>query len=257
MNKPKVVVFSGAGLSKESGIPTFRDGKDSLWENCKVEDVSSTEGWEADPEVVLNFYRDRWVNMKGAEPNAAHKALARLEEKFDVLHVTQNIDDLLERAGCTNVRHLHGDVNHRKCEWHKSITMLDGDRIYHCDYLAEQTEPVKLGDRCPKCGGQLRPHVVWFGEAVDMGDVELLPPVTEIFIVVGTSAQVHPAATLLWRFKECPELYFIDPTPAPRLRSYSRFEGTAADKVPLLVDDLLTLTPEERRYRHQQRIGGS
>lgn len=254
--KENIVVFSGAGLSKESGIPTFRDSKTGLWENHKVEDVASSEGWARDKDTVLRFYEQRMTNVLGSHPNAAHNSLSFLEEKFNVLHVTQNVDDLLERAGCTNVRHLHGSLFQRKCERHTTCSMLEGDLNYQCNYLENHTEAVKLGDKCPKCGSQVRPNVVWFGEAVDMSGIDDLPKTTQAFIVVGTSAQVHPAATLLWTFKGCPELYFIDPTPAPRLKSYSRYENTATEAVPRLVRDLLTLPTEERIYKHQQRISG-
>ncbi len=236
----KAVVFSGAGLSKESGIPTFRDAQNGLWEQNKVEDVASTEGWARDQGVVLRFYEARMQNMGSCEPNAAHKAIARLQEKYKVISVTQNIDDLLERAGCKEVIHLHGDILHRKCEHHHTLTMLDGDQNYTCDYRATQTTAVKVGDMCPKCGGQLRPDIVWFGEPViKMNMIDQLVPDTDVFIVVGTSAVVHPAASLLWMFKNSKELYFIDPVDSPRLHSYTRLIGPATEKLPPLVDELL------------------
>ena len=253
--KEKVVVFSGAGLSTESGIPTFRSSG-GLWREHKVEDLASQEGWAKDRDFVLHFYQQRMHNVSACEPNAAHKAFADLEEKYHVHHVTQNVDNLLERAGCTNVRHLHGDLFHRKCERHFSCSLLERDLNYQCDYLIEHTEPVKAGDLCEKCKRQMRPNVVWFGEAVDMSGLDELPKATDIFIVVGTSAQVHPAASLLGTFENCRELYFIDPdpAPAPRLKSYSRYEDTATNAVPRVVRDLLTLPTHERLQRHQQRI---
>lgn len=237
-----VVIFSGAGLSKESGIPTFRDSKDGLWHNYKVEDVADQEGWKKNPEIVLQFYQHRWENIKSCEPNAAHKAIASLEgDHFNVINVTQNIDDLLERAGARNVWHLHGSINARKCEWHKSITNLDGDTIFKCDYRALHTAPVQFGEKCPMCGGQLRPDVVWFGEAVDMRGayLEELAKVTDVFIGIGTSAQVHPAAGLLFTFRIAKEKYFIDLDPPLRLHSFTKLKGTACEHMPKVAKDLI------------------
>jgi len=233
-------VFSGAGLSRESGLQTFRDS-DGLWENHKVEEVASREGWEANVPLVLDFYAARTRQMRTVEPNAGHKALARLEEKYEVYHLTQNIDDLLERAGCCHVWHLHGDINHRKCEHHFSSGHIP-DAGGPCNYRCEQAEPVTLEDKCPLCNGQMRPDVTWFGEAVNMRDRELaeIVPRCDVFIGVGTSALVHPAATVLQLFVTAKQKYFVDPKPAPRLRSYSRLEGTAGELLPPLVDFLLT-----------------
>lgn len=239
--KKKIVVFSGAGLSKESGIPTFRDSVDGLWHNYKVEDVADHDAWSRNKAIMLEFYKDRWDNIKKCEPNAAHKAIASLQEKYDVLNITQNVDDLLERAGCQNVWHLHGSILSRKCEWHKNIVNLDGDINYTCDYRTDHQEPVKLGETCPKCNGQLRPDVVWFGEAVDMRDAYLqeIARQTDVFIGIGTSAQVHPAAGLLFTFKDAKKKYFIDPNPPLRLHSFTRLAGTACEHMPMVAKELL------------------
>lgn len=238
-----VVVFSGAGLSKESGIPTFRDSKDGLWHNHKIEDVADAEGWKKDPALVLEFYEERWNNIQACQPNDAHKAIASLQDKFNVINITQNIDDLLERAGCDplNVNHLHGCINRRKCEWHHNISMLDGDTIYKCTNLKVHQQPVKLGDRCEICGGQMRPDVVWFGEAVDMRGsyFEDLAKVTDIFIGVGTSAQVMPAAGMLFTFRIAQQKYFINLNPPLRLQSFTRLAGTACEHLPKLAERLL------------------
>lgn len=235
-----IVIFSGAGLSRESGIPTFRDSN-GLWHNHKVEDVADHEGWKRNPELVLEFYSERFKNIHECQPNEGHKAIARLQEKFNVLNVTQNIDNLLERAGCTNVWHLHGCINQRKCEKHKGISNLDGDTIFICDHSEEHSEPVKIGDKCVKCGAQMRPDVVWFGEAVDMRAdyLEKLAKNTEIFIGVGTSAQVSPAAGLLFTFRIAKKKYFVDPNPPLRLQSYTRISGTATEQLPKLVEELI------------------
>lgn len=239
--KKKIVIFSGAGLSNESGIPTFRD-TNGLWHNHKVEDVADHEAWPRNRQLILDFYAERFANVKSVEPNAAHFAIAKLEEKYDVLNITQNIDDLLERAGCTNVWHLHGSIGKRKCEWHKNISNLDGDMQYTCDYETSHTEPVKDGDMCPKCGGHMRPAVVWFGEAVDMKykDLDDMAPDTDVFIGIGTSAQVQPAAGLLFTFRVAAKKYFIDLKPPLRLHSFTRLEGTAGHHMPLLAEELIS-----------------
>ena len=239
-----VVVFSGAGLSQESGIPTFRDSN-GLWENHKVEDVASQDGWARNKQMVLNFYKQRFEGVKACEPNAAHKALARLQDKYHVVNVTMNIDDLLERAGCTDVLHLHGAINQKKCEWHKNITVLDGDTHFTCDYLTTQDKPVTLDEKCPKCNGNLRPHVVWFGEAVsEMNYDHLAKLVKEVkyndgtFICVGTSGLVYPASYLISFFAQVENKYIIDPKPQ-KVADYTLLKGKAGEQLPLLVDALL------------------
>lgn len=239
--KKNIVIFSGAGLSKESGIPTFRDSN-GLWHNHKVEDVADHEGWFRNPQLVLDFYAERHKNIKSVEPNDAHKAIAKLQEKYEVYNITQNIDDLLERAGCENVWHLHGSIDDRKCEKHKNITTLDGDMNFTCDYIEKgHKAPVQLGELCPKCGSQLRPAVVWFGEAVAMDEnyINHLASETECFIGIGTSAQVHPAAGLLFSFRNSPKKFFIDPFPPLRLHSFTKLAGTATEHLPKVVEELL------------------
>lgn len=235
----KIVVFSGAGLSAESGIPTFRD-TGGTWENHQIEDVAAPIGWQRNPRLVLDFHAKAFAKMQSCQPNAAHHAIAQLQEQFDVVCITQNIDTLLERAGVKNVWHLHGQIDYKKCEWHYSIPPMDAN--WQCDYRAAMTTPVQLGDLCPTCGKQLRPDVVWFGEAVDMHVDELyaIAPSVEIFIGIGTSAQVYPAANLLRFFQDVPDKYFIDPYPAYEvLNNFIVLEGKATEKLPELVKTLL------------------
>jgi NAD-dependent deacetylase len=238
-----IVVFSGAGLSQESGIPTFRDSN-GLWENHKVEDVASPEGWERDPQLVLNFYNERFNQMKSVEPNNAHKALARLEEKFRVVHFTQNVDDLLERAGCKEVNHFHGLISRQKCEWHREITVLQGDIRFQCDYKSERTGAITLNDQCPKCGGKMRPDVVWFEEAVDFGEQHIKELAKEVkyndgvFICVGTSGQVVPAALLISFFSQVPHKYIVDMKPS-KIADYTLLKGKAGEQMTRLADALL------------------
>ena len=248
MLKRTAVIFSGAGLSADSGIPTFRDS-DGLWHSHKVEDVASQDGWQRDKETVLKFYEERFKGIKEAQPNEAHVSIARLQEKFEVVNITQNIDDLLERAGCKYVNHLHGVITRRKCEWHKDISNLDGDTNFTCEYKSDQNEPVKLGEQCPKCSkknvqAQLRPDVVWFGEAVDFkydyghALIKEVKYNNGVFICVGTSAQVYPAAYLLSWFSQVKHKYIVDKKPN-KISDYTLCEGSAYKELPKLVDKLL------------------
>lgn len=239
----KVVVFSGAGISQESGIPTFRDSADGLWEKYRIEEVATPEGWKADPNKVLEFYDLRWKTYRNCKPNAAHLAFKKLEQKYEVIHLTQNIDDLLEQAGCSDVRHIHGKLTERKCEWHNDILV---ESEYTCDYVAPQTEMVKMGELCEKCGGQLRPNVVWFGEMVhfdfkSIADLSLKMAQTGgVFICVGTSLQVYPAAGIVPMFSKLKNRYkFIVDKDKINPPDFNMLEGTACEQVPKLVEDLL------------------
>jgi NAD-dependent deacetylase len=237
-----IVVFSGAGLSAESGIPTFRDSN-GLWENHKVEDVATPQGWQKNPKLVIDFYAQRFHNVQKAQPNEAHLSLARLEQKYEVIHITQNIDDLLERAGCKNIIHVHGSLKSRKCEKHFDSSMLDGDTTHACNYRAPQDSPVQLGDLCPQCNSQLRPDVVWFEEPVAMPQVDdLVKEVTQshgAFICVGTSAQVFPAGMLIRYFMPAHRKYIVDKNPG-MYKGYVAMEGNATEQIKLLVDQLLS-----------------
>lgn len=241
--KKTVVVFSGAGLSADSGIPTFRD-TNGLWENHHVHDVAEHEAWFRNPEMVLRFYEDRFNNYKACAPHDGHKALAKLEEKFNVFHITQNIDDLLEQAGCTKVMHMHGKITSKKCEWHKGITTLDVENKFICDFVEDMTEPIKLGDKCPKCGGQLRPNVVWFNEAVHLDFEEMKSLVREVkyndgvFICVGTSLEVYPAGYFVSFFSQVKSKFIVDRKPK-RIADYELIEGQASIELPRLVDRLI------------------
>lgn len=223
--KRHLVVYSGAGLSAESGVPTFRTDN-GLWENHKIEDVATPAGWKRNPDFVLKFYSDRLDSVRNAQPNAAHKVLAKLENDFDVTHITQNIDDLLERAGATNVIHLHGSLFKRSCQQR------------NCIYEEDQTEAIRLGDLCPMCNSQIRPSVVWFGEAVDMqrGKLKSLAWKSRsdgIFLVVGTSLKVYPAASIVDIFRSLKTKYIIDPSPIP-LDGFKVLAGKAGDILPKL-----------------------
>jgi NAD-dependent deacetylase len=183
MNKLKITVLTGAGISAESGLRTFRDS-DGLWEGYNIEDVATPRAWKRNPQLVLDFYNQRRRDVLAAQPNAAHKGLAALEEHFDVQIITQNIDDLHERAGSSSVLHLHGEIL-------KMRSVNDDNKLYDI-----RTE-IHLGHTAPD-GGQLRPHVVWFEEPVPMIE-EAVPHMVaaNIFILIGTSLAVYPAAGLV------------------------------------------------------------
>lgn len=202
MDKKKILVFSGAGVSKESGIETFRDSKDSLWNNYKIEDVATTDAWRRNRSLVLDFYNQRRVQLKDVHPNPAHQIIADLEKDYDVTLVTQNVDNLHERAGSNNVIHLHGELN-------KSRSTFPGStEVYDC------TGDINLGDKCPR-GAQLRPHIVWFGENLDpmnIATAEVAAGKCDICIIVGTSMQVFPANQIPFLTKEDCIIFYVDPS---------------------------------------------
>ncbi len=196
----KIAVLSGAGVSAESGIKTFRDAG-GLWEGHDVMEVASPDGWRRNPALVLDFYNQRRRQLLTVGPNAAHLAIAQLEQYFDVTVITQNVDDLHERAGSTHIIHLHGELR-------KSRSTRYPEMVYDCD------GDILLGDLCEK-GAQLRPHIVWFGEMVPMLEpaaeaVEL----AETVIIVGTSMQVYPAAGLVGFAPPFARIYYVDPNPS-------------------------------------------
>ena len=198
--KKKLVVLTGAGMSAESGISTFRDS-DGLWEKYRVEDVATPEGFAADPELVLNFYNQRRRELLNTKPNAGHIGLADLEQEFDVHIITQNIDNLHERAGSTRIIHLHGELT-------KVRSVKDESRVYELSPDHYEIAP----DETDSYGDRLRPHIVWFGEAVPMIEPAIaIAEQADIFVVIGTSLNVYPAAGLLHYVRSQVPIYLIDP----------------------------------------------
>ena len=196
----KVVVLTGAGISAESGIKTFRDSA-GLWEGHNVMEVASPEGFSKNPELVLNFYNQRRKQLLRVSPNIAHLNLVTLERSFDVKIITQNVDDLHERAGSSEVTHLHGELL-------KVRSSIDENIVLNWN------KELVLGDLCPK-GSQLRPHIVWFGESVPMLEKAIeITQEADVLVVIGTSLQVYPAASLIDFIKPNTLIYFIDPQPA-------------------------------------------
>ena len=195
----KIVVLTGAGISAESGIRTFRDS-DGLWENHRIEDVATPVGWRRNPALVLEFYNQRRAQLFDVKPNQGHLALVELEKYFDVHIVTQNVDDLHERAGSSKVLHLHGELRKSRSTRYEHL-------VYPCE------GDLRLGDLCER-GAQLRPHIVWFNEAVPMLEPAAeLAEEADIFIIVGTSLQVYPAAGLMHYAPRDIPFYYVDPKP--------------------------------------------
>lgn len=196
MSKKKLVVLTGAGISAESGLKTFRDG-DGLWEGYNIEDVATPRAWRKDPQLVLDFYNYRRKNVLDAKPNAAHFGLAELEKDFEVTIITQNIDDLHERAGSTNILHLHGEILKMRSERNDALVYpVSGD--------------IRIGDKASD-GCQLRPYIVWFEEPVPMME-QAVPIVNQadLFVVVGTSLVVYPAAGLVNYTRQGIPLFVLD-----------------------------------------------
>lgn len=225
----KIAVLTGAGVSAESGIKTFRDS-DGLWEGHNVMEVASPEGFAKNPESVLEFYNQRRRQLLTVQPNAAHKALADLEKFHDVTIITQNVDDLHERAGSTKVIHLHGEL-------------LKARSTGNEDSVMEWKKDLNLGDLCEQ-NHQLRPHIVWFGEMVPM--IEVAAEVVEqadVIIIVGTSMQVYPAAGLVQYAKPDAPIYFVDPKPSiSESKKLKVFAENASTGIPKVVNELLKMT---------------
>lgn len=211
--KKKIVVFSGAGLDRESGILTFRDCKDGLWNNFKIDEVATPEGWSKDRSKVLEFYNQRRRELPNVEPNEAHKLLVALEKDFEVTHVTQNVSDLLQRAGASTVYNLHGELTKART----SFGMNNPRLVMSQPVIDIEYKDINVGD-VDEDGVQLRPHIVWFGEypfhidrsyqAFDKAD---------IILVIGTSLQIGYTLNFFDNLKSSTKVYYIDPMPAPYL----------------------------------------
>jgi NAD-dependent deacetylase len=224
----KIVVLSGAGVSAESGIPTFRDAN-GLWEGHDIMDVASPYGWRKNPALVLEFYNQRRKFAYSAKPNAGHFAIAQLEDHFQVVVVTQNVDNLHEKAGSSNVIHLHGELFKVRSTLDESIVLdLEGWEL-------------NVGDKCPR-GSQLRPHIVWFGESVP--NIEKAIQETkdaDIFIVVGTSLVVYPAASLIEYVDHSSPKYIVDKRipEIKNMKNLYKIEKPSSEGLPELVNELL------------------
>jgi NAD-dependent deacetylase len=230
MNMKKLVILTGAGMSAESGIKTFRDS-DGLWEEYNVEDVATPKAWTKNRDLVLRFYNERRRQLELSKPNEGHLGLAKLEKYFDVEIITQNIDDLHERAGSTKIVHLHGELT-------KARSTADATLLYDIGY-----KDINPGDNCEK-GSQLRPHIVWFGEAVPMMDAAMeITGGADIFVVIGSSLNVYPAAGLINYAPAKASLWLIDPKEVviPVSRKVEVIRENAAKGVAILTKKLLEI----------------
>ena len=218
----KIVALTGAGISAPSGVRTFRDA-DGLWEDHRIEDVATPEGWARNPELVLRFYNERRAQLATVKPNAAHLALAAWERVHEVVVITQNVDDLHERAGSKRIIHLHGELT-------KARSTLDPSHVVEIGYT-----PIASGDRCPR-GSRLRPHIVWFGEAVDaMAGAEAEMSDADAVLVIGTSLQVYPAAGLAELAPAHALRFLVDPRPGRVPSGYRVVAASAEVGLPSLA----------------------
>jgi len=219
------VVLTGAGISAESGLSTFRDSG-GLWERYSIYEVATPEAWQKNPQLVLDFYNERRAQLAHVQPNPAHTLLKTLEEHFTVVVITQNVDDLHERAGSQYILHLHGELT-------RARSTLDPTLVYDIGYA-----PIRLGDRCEK-GSQLRPHVVWFGEEVPAYPIaEAWARRADLFVVIGSSLQVYPAAGLLDEATQAQRRILIDPRPTVT-QGVEVIAAPASEGVRLLCERLL------------------
>ena len=224
--KKRVVILTGAGISAESGISTFRDS-DGLWEQYRVEDVATPEGYAKDKALVLDFYNQRRRQLKEVKPNEGHLQLVRLEEYFEVQIVTQNVDNLHEQAGSSHVLHLHGELTQARSE-------RDSNLIVDIGY-----EDIHLGDKGPD-GAQLRPHIVWFGEAVpNIEPAAELCERCDFFVVIGTSMNVYPAAGLIHYVPRESPCWLVDPKAVAVSRAVKIYQEKAGTGVKKVVDELI------------------
>ena len=221
-----IVVFSGAGISAESGLGTFRDSG-GLWDKYKIEDVATPQAFKKNPELVLEFYNIRRRQLLSSSPNSAHYSLNKLQDNFNLQIITQNIDDLHERSGTKNVLHLHGHLRQSKSTLNEMIYQIEGSELI-------------LGDICPN-GSQLRPNVVWFGESVPMMEkaIEIVKK-AHLFIIIGTSLNVYPAASLIHYTTSSCEKYIIDLN-AEHVEDIKVIRELASVSVPKLVDQILEM----------------
>lgn len=243
----KICVFSGSGLDADSGIKTFRGLKNSMWNNYKIEEVASLDGWRLDRTKVLDFYNERRRELPSVFPNKAHHSLVELEQHFDVVHITQNVSDLLERAGATDVIHLHGELTKARGSFYTG-TPNWLDKTIDIGY-----NDINIGDKCPISDSQLRPNIVWFGEyPFNVEEAYSAVYNADILLIIGTSLQIGYTLNLLNNVKKYPKaalVYYIDPNPTHYLDNYNLkieyIKKSAVDGVPLITELLLNQLNEE------------
>lgn len=219
-----IVVLTGAGISAESGLQTFRD-TDGLWENYSIYQVATLNAWRKDRATVLAFYNQRRQHVRAAQPNTAHYALVELAKHYRVSIITQNVDDLHERAGSEQVLHLHGEIL-------KARSTVNSKLVYSLD-----GKDIEIGDRCER-GSQLRPHIVWFGEQVtEFSRARRLVETADVLLVIGTSLSVYPAASLIDFTRRHTPIFLVSPDLENQPQTGHWFRETATQRVPLLVEE--------------------
>jgi len=234
----KIVVLSGAGISKESGIDTFRD-EDGLWSKYDYAQVATPEGFDANPELVLNFYNERRLELLHAQPNHAHKMLAELEQWHDVTIITQNVDDLHERAGSSHVLHIHGELT--------KVTSSENRLDSNCIKSYPLEIPIKVGDKAAD-GSQLRPYLVWFGEYLSgMDAVCEHIKYADIFLIIGTSLTVSPASNLIYYALDDVPKFFINPNDVSVPENIEFIKATATDGIDIFIDRVIELTSRKKK----------
>jgi NAD-dependent deacetylase len=238
MEKKKIVVFSGAGLDAESGVATFRDNN-GLWNNYKIDEVATPEGWNKDPQKVLDFYNERRREMPNVKPNRAHTSLAELENAYDVTHITQNVSDLLERAGATKIYHLHGELTKVRGDHgtgNKRNRLPSVNPVIDIGY-----DDIKMGDMCEVTNSQLRPNVVWFGEfPFHINKSYDAMNNADILIIVGTSLQIGYTLDMLQAVTSECRIIYIDPEPMNYLSNYGMKVEYVHEPAAKGVSDLVT-----------------
>jgi NAD-dependent deacetylase len=242
MSKKKIVVFSGAGLDRESGVLTFRDCKDGMWNNYKIDEVATPQAWSKDRDKVLEFYNQRRRGLPTVQPNDAHKALVVLEDEYNVTHVTQNVSDLLERAGSSKILHLHGELTKaRTCFGMNNPELVATQTVYDIGY-----NDINMGDKDEEYDSQLRPHIVWFGEYPFYFYNALEAFIeADIIIVIGTSMNIGYTYNFFEKCKRDTPIYFVDPAPTKSLGleypelNITYIEKGAVEGVTQLVNNLM------------------
>jgi NAD-dependent deacetylase len=240
----RIVIYTGTGLSAESGIPAVSDA-DGIWQRYDTRLVCTHPVWKDHVQEACAFYEELYAELQHYQPNAAHRAIAELARHYDVTVITPTIDTLLEAAGVPKVWHLHGTVGRIKCEWHWSIIVSDqalARTPYGCDYRVQAGAAPDFGAGCPRCGGRMRPDIVLFGERVDgrPDDVAALTRTTELFVAVGTPADVQSAAGLIDAFSQTPQRAYVSPAAAASLpEGFTPWIGPASRRLPELVSGML------------------
>lgn len=254
--KKKIAIFSGAGLDRESGVLTFRDCEDGLWENYSIDEVATPQGWKKDPQKVLDFYNARRAQMPTVVPNRAHEVIVEMENDYEVTNITQNVSDLLERAGATTVYHLHGDLTKARGDKQVSSPFGLSCEVYHIGY-----DDIKLGDLAKDDNSQMRPHIVWFGEyPFQVNESYDAIADCDVLIIVGTSLNIYYTLDMLASVKTTAKVYYVDPQPSKDLDSYGvnieYVEKIASEGMEYVLDEIRKMDSEVKTEETKSEDNG-